>query len=183
MNEILKPGYTRVTEVLSPYNDFSKVPFKVLENKKRIGSLAHDFCEAYVLDTLIEPVPEEIKAYFDSFRKWFDYAVSEVVNAEQRLYSDKYHITGKYDALVKLRGSNDLVILDYKTCLATSKTWQVQTAAYDLLLEEAGVYVARRCALKLDLKGEQLKLIEYTDHGGDREMFLKILQAHRFFYS
>lgn len=182
--EILKPGYTRVTEVLSPYNDFSKVPPQTLANKQRIGTLTHDFCEAYVLDLLIEPVPDEIKNYFDCFTHWFDFTVDKVINAEERLYSDEWYITGKYDALVQLKGSSEIVLLDYKTCLATSKTWQLQTAAYGiLLLEDRNLQIDRRCALKLDGKGASAKLIEYTDHERDRAMFLNVLRTHRFFNS
>lgn len=182
--EIIKPGYTRVTEILSPYNDFSRVPPQILKNKQVIGQLTHDFCEAYVLDLLIEPIPEEIKFYFDCFKNWFDFTVDKVINAEERLYSQQYYITGKYDALVRLRGSKETVLLDYKTCFATSKTWQLQTAAYDILLQEdRGLKVDRRCALKLDGKGASLKLIEYTDHQGDREMFLNVLRSYRFFNS
>lgn len=182
--EQIRDGYTRVTEVLSPYNDFSKVPPQTLKNKQRIGSLVHDFCEAYVLDLLIEPVPEEIKFYFNCFTHWFDFTVDKVINAEERLYSNSLYITGKYDTLVTLKGSSEIVLLDYKTCLATSKTWQLQTAAYDLLLlEDRGFKIDRRCALKLDGKGASAKLIEYTDHVGDRAMFLNVLRSHRFFNS
>jgi hypothetical protein len=61
----------RVTEILSPYNDFSHVPADVLEAAAARGTEVHLFCAAYAQGIWSAP-PAEIAGYCDSFRAWFD---------------------------------------------------------------------------------------------------------------
>lgn len=170
---------------MSPYNDFSKVPPQTLENAQRRGSLTHDFCELHALGLLIEPIPDEIKGYFESFENWFDTYVDTVINTEERLYHEEYLLTGQYDMLCTLKGApNDLVLIDYKTCYLYSKTWQVQTRAYTMMLERTrSLHDIRRIALKLDKDGNFPKLSEFTDDDLDEKLFLYHLHLHRFYNS
>ena len=43
-----KPGYTRVTEILSAFSGLNNVPKDILENAGRRGTKVHDICEAIV---------------------------------------------------------------------------------------------------------------------------------------
>lgn len=177
-------GYVRVTEVLSPYNDFSKVPPQRLEEAKIRGTVVHDFCELYALDLLIEPIPFEYKLYFDSFVAWFETYVDYVINAEERIYHPIYKFCGKYDLLCKLKGDDRIVLVDYKTPFNHHKAWQLQSAAYYILLQEVRkINVERRLTLRLNGVGNPAKVTEYTNHQRDCAMFLDALRLHYFFNS
>ena len=184
MKEQIHAGYARVTEILSPYQDFSKVHPAVLEAACSRGSKVHDYCEAYSLGLLIEEPEEDCKPYVNSFIEWFDKYVEEVINVEERLYSQEYKITGKYDLLCKLKGSDDLVLIDYKTPSTESRTWALQTAAYQLMYNRThSAQVDRRVVLMLNKQGSPAKVIEYTNHEKDKILFLSALNLYRFFNS
>lgn len=179
-NEIPK-GFTRVTEVISTFNDFGFVSKEVLEAACERGTLVHDMCELYALDMLIMAVPPHVKGYVDCFKEWFDNYVTEVILTETRLNDDGLKLTGKIDYLLKMKGSNQLVILDIKTPVSKSKTWQLQTSAYQKLLDEVkGIKVDRRVCLMLSNEGKPAKIIEYTSEK-DIEIFMKAFEVHKFF--
>lgn len=175
--------YVRVTQVLSPYSDFSKVPPEVLKVACERGSLTHDFCELYALDSLIEPVPEICKGYFESFKNWFDQNICEVINTEERLYHETLYFTGQYDLLCRFKSDPDsIVLVDYKTPQMASKSWQMQSGAYLILLDEVRqIKVDRRLTVQLKKDGSHAAIIEYTNHMRDSLLFLNALEIYRFF--
>lgn len=180
--EIIRPGFTRVTSILEPYTDFSGIPADVLANAARRGSKVHEYCESYALNLLIEKPDEDCKSFVDSFKKWFDEYVEEVVGTEERLYDEDLMITGKYDLLVKLRDSPGILLIDIKTPIQAQRSWGLQSAAYAMMLEKKGVKTQRRAALMLDRAGGDPKLIEYTNHTRDGVLFLNLVELHRYFY-
>lgn len=175
-------GYARVTEILMPYKDFSGIAPTVLDEAAKRGSLAHDFCELYALNMLIETPPPNVKNYVDSFIRWFDTYVEKVHSTEQRLNHSKYKISGKYDMIVQLKGSSDLVLLDIKTPQTADQTWILQTAAYKLMLRELKkIDVQRRMCLMLPKDGSDAKVVEYTEHERDERLFINQVEIYRFF--
>ena len=181
---LIVDDYIRVTQVLSPYNDFSKVPPQRLKEAQIRGTAVHDFCELYALSLLIEPVPLEYKIYFDCFVNWFEEYVEEVINAEERIYHPELRFCGKYDLLCRFKGDKRIVLVDYKTPLNSHRAWQLQSAAYFLLLRDIRkVDVQRRITLRLSPVGNPAKVNEYTNHERDIAMFLDALRLHFFFNS
>ena len=177
-------GYTRVTDILSPFNNFSGIDPETLAAAADRGTRVHKLCESYALGLFIVHVDEDCKNYFNAFCKWFDEYVEEVICAEKRLNSPTYLISGKFDLIVRLKGDKRLVLLDNKTPQTPSKTWKLQTAAYKhLILECLDKVVERRICLMLPKHGPNIRIIEHTDHDHDLELFLSALRLHRFFQS
>ena len=176
--EIIKEGYTRVTEVLSMWTTVFiedgevigkafagsgfKIDIDVLENKAGIGTNVHTAIEAH-LDGFSVPLNEREQFYFDSFRKWYDKSGCEVVEKEERYYDDELMITGKIDALVRFSNNDELILLDFKTSSQESpKMWPLQAVMYYYLLKKNGKVVSDRLLfLKLDRYGKDAKLFEY----------------------
>lgn len=182
INDEIPAGYFRVTEVLSPYTDFSSIAPEILANAADRGSRVHHFCELYARDLLISDIDDDCKNYFYCFKKWFDEFVSEVVSLEERITSDKYKLSGKYDMIVKMKGSDDLVLVDIKTPASISPSWALQTAAYKILLREVkGVIVDRRICLLLPKKGDSASAAEYTQHEKHEQLYLNALELFHFF--
>jgi hypothetical protein len=175
-------GYTRVTEILSAYTDFSHIEPSVLANAADRGTRVHRFCELYVKNLLIEPVDEDCKPYVDSFISWFDFIVDEVIQAEQRLFCDKWKITGQIDLIVKMKNSDSIYIVDIKTPQQSSKSWALQTSAYKHLVEtNSNIKVGFRGCLMLDRQGGEPKMVGYENHDRDAELFFSACKLHQYF--
>ncbi len=197
--------YIRVTQVLAPFSDFSNIPAETLRAASERGTLVHELCELYALDSLIEPIPENCKGFFESFKNWFDDNVHTVINTEERLYSEEQsfeellenglhfsedhyfknmNLTGQYDLLCTLKHAPEkIVLVDYKTPAIASKTWPLQSAAYAMLLRETrGISVDRRIALMLKKDGSNAFALEFTDSNDERN-FMKAYCLHIYFNS
>ena len=180
--DLIPEGYNRVTEILTPYKNFTGVAPSVLANATSRGSITHDFCELYALDMLIEIPPPHVNPFVESFKQWFDEYVDQVIMTETRINHPKYRISGQFDLLLKFKGSDALVLADYKTPETADKTWVLQTAAYMILLEDIlGIKVDRRICVMLDREGKYPKVIEYTNHERDKRLYINQIEMFRFF--
>jgi hypothetical protein len=181
-DDIIPEGFNRVTEVLSPYKDFSQIRPEILTHASERGDLVHRFCELYALDLLIEIPSDEVNKYLNSFKLWFDEFVSEVICTEERLNHVQLRLSGRYDLLVKMKGSDQVVLVDYKTPSQSDRTWNLQTACYMFLLRELrDLSVDRRICLMLDSEGNYPRVIEYTKHKEEERLYLNQLELFRFF--
>lgn len=175
-------GYTRVTEILSRFTDFSHIQPSVLANACDRGSRVHHFCEMYVKNLLIEPVDDDCKPYFNSFVAWFDELVEEVIESEQRLFCDEWKITGQIDLILKLKNTDTLYIVDIKTPQQKADSWTLQTAAYKHLVESnSDLKIDYRGCLMLNRHGGFPKMIGYPSHEKDLDLFFSACKLHKFF--
>lgn len=183
MKKIQDNEYIRVTQLLEAFSNFSNIPKDMVEAASERGSAVHDLCNLYALDSLIEPIPEKIKGYFESFKNWFDDHVERVIQTEERLDHSELFFTGKYDLLCTLKDDpTKIVLIDYKTSATPSKTWQLQSAAYSILIEDQkDMIVDRRLVLMLQKDGSSASVIEYTEHAKDCALFLKAFDLFLFF--
>jgi hypothetical protein len=183
-DDIIPSGYTRVTEILSPFNDFSNIDPLTLANAADRGQRVHRYCELYSRSLLIEEPTPDCKPYVDSFIAWFDSYVEDVIYSEIRINCAKYKLSGRLDDVFILKGDTLPILIDKKTPQNPSKSWELQTAAYRILLrEELGFHVERRACIILDKFGGKARFNEHTNHSVDETRFLNALDLHRFFKS
>lgn len=169
-----------VTEVLSPFADFSRVNPTTLENAAARGSRVHSICAAIAQDLWVPEIPDECAGYIESFRGWFEY-VDEVVGVEVELKDLDLGFVGHLDLMLKLRGDFDLSITDLKTPVTKHPLWKAQLAAYKHLAEKAGYKIKRVFSLRLSPEGKAPKVEEYLDSAQDLRAFLAALTAYRYF--
>lgn len=173
--------YPSVTTVLGPWQDFSKVPPAVLEEAKDRGTMAHALFASYALGLWIPSVPENCTGYFNSFRRWFDSTVAEVVAVEKRITHPVHHFTGQLDLLCMIKGDAGLMLLDHKTPLALYRSWRVQCAAYKKLADLEYQNITRTASLRLSREGKRAKLEEYSGTvERDYAIFMNCLTAYNF---
>ena len=181
-DDIIPPGYARVTEVLEPYISFNQIDPVILQKAADRGTRVHKYCELYVQNLLIEKVEEECKPYVDSFIQWFDTMVQELWVSEMRLSCSKYLISGKLDLIVTIKGDKSETLVDLKTPQQASQSWQLQTAAYRYLMRVSqGIDIPRRICLILDREGKLPRIVEYTNHEADERLFLSAAELFHFF--
>lgn len=181
-DDLIPDGYARVTEILKPYVSFDGIPPDVLKKAADRGRRVHRYCELYNKNLLIERVDEECKPYVESYIQWKDSMVEEVWHNELRVSCPELRISGKFDMIATIRGDSSETLIDIKTPLQTSVSWQLQTAAYRYLVRVCeGIELNRRVCLMLDRNGNPPKVVEYTDHARDERMFLNAVELHYFF--
>ena len=177
--EEIKQEYTRVTEILSLYNNFDAIRPEVLQHAADRGTSVHNYCACIARDEYFPDPDEEASPYIQSFREWFEKMVDKVELVEKRLYNDDLMLTGAIDLVCTIRGSSTPVVVDIKTPQAKSRSWNLQLAAYRYLYGENED--PRRIALQLQKTGKIAKIVEYRDHERDWKLYLSALQLYRYF--
>lgn len=138
-NEIIKPGYDRVTHILSQWNQFSGINRDVVEAKAAIGTEVHEMIDMHEKG-LFSTGGARSESYFSAYINWREKREGSPTSMEQRLYSDELMVTGKYDQVW------DGVIVDFKTSASASPwIWRLQGNFYALLANHNGIAFAKKC--------------------------------------
>jgi len=171
-----------VTEVLSPWTDFSMIPPDVLDYASQRGTRVHELIHEKLDGKWIPPkaIPEDVKGFIQSFVTFQRDMILETVFSEKTFTSDIYGLTGTIDFGGYLNDKpKDFTILDWKTPLALQPTWKGQLSAYQYL---AGEYKPKRIgSLRLDPKGGPAKMTWYEDSAEVWEAYLCALTAYKYF--
>ena len=172
-----------VTQALSPFSDFSRVPPGVLESACLKGSQVHAIIASLLQGLWVPEIPESCQPYIDSFNLWLP-VVDEVVMVEETLTDKAHGYKGTPDAILRIKGDEGYVVIDWKSPVTQSLSWEVQVSAYrklaqlaypDLLINRVGV-------LQLSPEGRPAKFRDYTGPMEQRfSIFLNALSCYRFF--
>lgn len=171
-----------VTEVLSPWADFSNVPPDRLEQAAERGTRVHELCAAHAKGFYIPKIPEDCKGYLESFKTWFRAMVREVLFVEEELKDDIFKFKGHPDAVVKLKHEKGLFLYDIKTPITKNRIWNVQLSAYKWLCEKYLDREIKKCfILQLNPEGKTAKVTYCDQKLEDFNIFLHALSAYRWF--
>lgn len=171
-----------VTEILSPFSDFSRISPSVLEHAAERGTLVHDICARLAKGIWVpdSEIGEECAGYVDSFKKWLDSQVQEVILMHERLVDERLFYSGEIDIFVRLK-SDTHALIDLKTPIALQRVWAGQLAGYRNLLI-VNKYIPEACgSLRLDPNGKAPKMKWYESSLDDFNAFLSALNAVRYF--
>jgi hypothetical protein len=154
-----------VTEVIKFVNSkaFDMVPVLLLEAAAERGTLFHILAAAHAknLWTATEVTPE-VEGYFKSFTLWWKRAVVKVLLVETRLFHPVWKYHGTPDFVGIMRGSDDIVLLDWKLGVH-DKGWRLQLAAYRELCRANDLTPQRVGVLQPDPSGKKIaRLIDMT---------------------
>jgi hypothetical protein len=179
--EVIKPGYQRVTDILSPQSGYGSVPVKILKAACDRGTRVHDAIENYFKGLGLwhdDEWPEEV-AYIESFEKfWQEWDFTAL---ENRFYCDELMITGKCDLIIKHEGKP--ILVDWKTSAAVNPTWQYQGAAYKHLAKDYGIEEV--WFVKLSKTGEYPEVVKFTAEQCNRDIaiFRKCIEIYHAFHA
>lgn len=170
-----------VTQILSPWQDFSQVCPDVLEAACVRGSQVHQICAAIAQGYWVPDIPAGCEGFIDSFRLWYDTAVSSVVMVEKRLTDKTHGFTGTPDLICFIKGDGNASVIDLKSPAVHSHSWRLQLAAYRHLASRE--MTIKRCfSLRLSKEGKRAKVVEYSETAHhDFSIFLSALNVWRFF--
>jgi len=188
--DVIKEGYTRVTEILRPYSGFDNAPEFVKEkaaHKAMIGSLVHDAIHMHYECIPFYPLEEECGGYYDSFQQWESHTGAWARGMENRYYDDVLKITGQIDALMKFPDEDSLIMVDWKTSSSWNKkmetSWSLQGTFYHHLLIENNLsnISERFLFIQLDPNGKMPQIREFTYTAEEMGNCMAALQIYRRF--
>jgi hypothetical protein len=147
-------SYPRVTEILQKYFDAAGIPEGTLAAAQERGTVVHAAVAAYALG-LWASVPEDLQGFFDSFKRWFDVYVQEVISVEMELVNGVWQYQGHADLIAKVIGyvtaTPVIAVIDYKTPVAAKNSWRMQCAAYvEASRKDYGVEIGGALQLRKD---------------------------------
>ncbi len=150
------------SEEIQEQCDIAFFPVKRFKDKGGIGTEVHEAISLGEKGIMI-PVSDRADLYYKSYLKWKNACGIEIIHSEQRLYCDTHMITGQVDAIARFPGSEELVIVDFKTSASSNdKIWPLQGMMYKLLANMNEIQTADRVLfVQLDRNGDMPKVHEY----------------------
>lgn len=186
----IKPGYLRVTEILSAFSGLNKIDPETLRNASLRGNCVHMAIDSIVAHYGRFGLEERVLEYsgecryekelslvnnmVDSFEKWAE--GKKFLPKPMRLYDDDLKITGEFDMIEVKDGFHTLV--DFKTPMTESKTWCLQASAYWILAAANGIKIDRIEFVKLCRKGNAPRSFFYSPNP---ELFKAVLETYKYF--
>lgn len=180
-NNIDRENYPRLSDILAIWSDFSLIDPHVLQKAAQRGTDVHAYCTAYAKGIWEVDPEENLKGYVDSFKQWYDENVEELISAEIRLYDDDLRFSGRYDMIVRLKGSKEATLIDLKTSASFQKDWPVRLAAYLHLLNLNKKNVMDAISIRLKKDGKKPCVKPYGDCNPYYKIFLSVLTAYDYF--
>jgi hypothetical protein len=172
----------RVTEILSPFADFSMIPPDVLQAAAERGTAVHEACAAYAIGFWTF-LGVDLEGYLQSFKSWFDRYVVEVLAVEEEVIHPAFGYIGHVDLIATVAGIRPkpvVSIIDYKSPMVESLTWHAQLSAYKEAAKEK--YHVEACgALMLKRDGSLPKMVWIDDEPRAFAAFCAALSGHNYF--
>jgi genome maintenance exonuclease 1 len=125
LNELSKPGIEKW---------YGRLGIAEAEKQKaeaaEFGSKVHSAIEAIYQGQTPAMYDERFASTVNNFKKWADHNISEWVAFEKAIYHDELMYAGTIDAVARLKGTNKLVLVDFKTSKKVREEYYLQVVAY-----------------------------------------------------
>lgn len=182
--EEIKPGYLRITDILTPFTGVEFVDPEILQAAAEKGTRVHSYIEEMLSETWLSLITDDVtESYLKSFDLFWDASKHLFkdchMELEKRLYCDTLKITGKVDAIFHKPGRTYL--LDWKTSSRFQSHWFLQGAAYSYLAKANGFDNPDE-VLFVHLRKDK-KPVTYKDSDSKKslDLFIKCLELYNHF--
>jgi len=184
LDELL-PRHTILTNVLhqqiKQIVTDGKSAWRVKRDKSAdIGTQAHDILSVFIkTGQRVVPKNAQVQNCVDRFFDWLKENKVEWLLSEQKVASMEHGFAGTCDAAGILNGK--VALIDFKTSNQMSDSFDLQTAAYQLALEEMGFpKIEERWILRFPKEGEDFEVKKVRSlYESDKHHFLCILAHYR----
>jgi predicted RecB family nuclease len=172
----------RVTEILRSYTSYDKVPPQILGRAAERGTSVHAICAGIAKDVWIPDsmINEELLGYVNSFKAWSDAQVDKYLVIEKRYIDEDRKFSGQLDFLVTCKDLRTYLV-DIKTSARPQKTYPIQMAAYQLLLNKHGTSIDGAMLVYLNKNGEFPNVHTMDDLADEQRIFLAALDCWHYF--
>jgi hypothetical protein len=176
-------GFPSVSDIIRPY-----INTKYFTDECRIrGTAIHACCASYIQGLYFPRLKPEYQGYMDSFKRWADKNIEEVILVEKRLVDKDLGYCGQLDAILRLKGHEKPFVVDLKTGKSIQRSWKLQLAAYTYLeamsAPQIGATVdAYNCiSLRVKAEGTGCRAVKYKNCQENFEIFKGMLKSYKFF--
>ena len=175
--------YPSVSDVYSHYckPSYAGMSLEEIIKLEEKHSYIRSHCVAVAMDMWTTDTNDEYKLYIESFRKWQQENIKEVIATQILLFDDVNRFTGRIDIICTLK-NDELVAITIKTS-KKSKSWELQLSAYKNLCYTNRYDVKRNIILQLSKKGEIATEFECDDIDKSWSIFNNILNGWHYFKS
>lgn len=182
--ESIKSGYTRVSDVLTPFTGIEFVDPEKLQMAAEKGTRVHSYIEETLKKEWIPSVIDPVCApYLESFQSFWDGSSHLFKDCqmmlETRLYCDTLKITGKIDAIFTKPGRTYLV--DWKSSSRFHSHWYLQGSAYQYLARVNGLDNPDEVLFVHLKKGMKPTTYKDSDPRKSLALFIKCLEIYNHF--
>lgn len=176
-------SFPRVTEILKPFTGIEFVPKDILASSAERGTKVHAICAGIAKGVWVpsSSIDESLVGYVKSFERWADAQVKEFEVIETRYEHTLLEYTGQVDFIVTL-GDGLLYLVDIKTSAKPRKTYPIQMAAYEMLLEYHNIDVVASMLVYLNADGYFPKVDIYDDLNKEQWVFSSALKCYNYFH-
>lgn len=132
--------YPRVSIITCPWTkvEYENISLEVLAKAAERGTEVHTHCTAYVRNDFLPSPNEEVNAYLESFKMfWQDLQNPKVELSETRLYDDELQFSGQADIIFS-HEDKTVQLVDIKTTSSFNPAWGIQLSAYAHLAQVNG---------------------------------------------
>ncbi len=147
------------------------------------GDQVHAAVAAHIQGLFVPSLEKAHRPYFESFKKWGDLVIDDVILVEERLVDKQMGFCGQPDAILRLKGDEALTLADWKTSQTVYPYWRLQNACYRHLAgHDRDVHCRRGLAIRLKKNGSGCLVTEYpVNYSADLNTFVSALNIHYFF--
>jgi len=171
-------GVPSVTDILKPYIDSR---FFTDESRDR-GEAVHAAIAAHLEGLWVKPLQPDWQLYVESFKRWADLVINEVILVEKRLIDPELGFCGQPDAILKLKGNDFLTLADWKTSQAFQDWWILQGVGYrHLAKKDGGIETGQQLSVILKKNGSGCKVKQYDNFNYYFNIFIGVLNSYKFF--
>lgn len=172
---VVIPSNTQILKA-EGFLDYSKIPVGVLEASQKFGSAVHRTTEYNDKSILNEDeLDDNLRPPLEAWRNFNKDYRTEITLIEAMLYSKIWWFAGMLDRIVAIDGESTLV--EIKTPYEISDTTALQTAGYEILVEEnLDIKIKNRLVVQL-LPDGQYKVTSFKEKM-DRNVFLSAVQNY-----
>ena len=189
VNDVKIPSVTRIIDACFEKNltnwaiSIGDVEYhRIISEALEIGNETHKYIEEYILYEMEDgrhlPKIDKAEKSLTAFAKWDAKFEPEYLDAERKVYCDKYQYAGTVDAVAKINGR--VCVIDFKTSKKIYKPYHLQVTAYAQAIKR--IDGLRQWPLGIILRLDKLtgeyeqKVFEPKDH---MSTFIKCLELRQ----
>jgi len=170
-------GNDRITEEL--VNTAKKEYRRLKAEAADIGTEIHQWAADWI-DGKKSPMPENEKVVngITAFLKFQKEHKIQWLESERIIYSKKYNFAGILDAVGKVDGKGDLILIDFKSSNGIYDDMRFQVAGYQIAYEEeTGKKIDKRMIIRFGKEDGEFEVKELDNDSKDKKIFLACLQV------
>lgn len=153
----------------------------VMDTAADLGKKVHKLGESHANGEFISHPDGKVLALGNSYAKWFDENVEEVISVEAPLVSEEHGFGGTADLICKIKGK--LTAVDIKTSSKMNDSMGLQLAGLRILVEEALALKVEKTLIVRLKKNDPTKPPQVKEFSGGRDAFLAALELYKYLKS